>query len=205
MTKEGKIIAIVGASRSGKSFIARKLAKEFNAEVFLEGEEGEFPKRIEEDIRENIRPLERILWFRNLLVKQYLQALELKAQGKNVVIDVYWIANSMYFDVLLKDFELELMHEHAAIDFKFLPFPDLVVFLKTSEEKIREFTKLGGRSFDTSEDVIVEQLLPLNEKYNQFFANPPEGMKFITVDRSSKDFDLETDFKELIEDIKSAL
>ncbi len=51
---KGRIIAIVGAPRSGKSYLARRLATYFNAELFLEGEEGEFPSRIEEDIAKNI-------------------------------------------------------------------------------------------------------------------------------------------------------
>jgi deoxyadenosine/deoxycytidine kinase len=201
----GKIIAVVGAPRSGKSYLVQKLAKEFNAEIFLEGEEGEFPERIVEDIRDNIRPLERILWFRNMFVKQYLHALDLKAQGKTIILDVFWLINELYLDVLLDGFELDLMHEHAAIDKKLLNMPDLIVFLKTTEQGIRNFVALGGRSFDQSEEVMIKQLLPLNDMFEKFFANPPAEMKLLTIDRADKDFDRENDFSKLVSKIKEAV
>ena len=202
---KGKIIAIMGASRSGKSYLAKKIAKEFNAELFLEGEEGEFPTRIVEDIQKNIRPLERILWFRDMLIKRYVKALELKKQGKNVVLDVFWLSNDLFFDVLLEGFELELMRERAAIDRMLLPFPDLTIFLKTSEQGIRNFVTLGGRSYDQSEEVLIEQLLPINDMHEKFFANPPTGLHVLTIDRTHKDFDREEDFAEVLSTAYSAL
>ncbi len=201
----GKIIAVVGGPRSGKSFLVKKLAKEFNAELFLEGEEHDFPERIIENIRNNTRPLERIVWFRNMLVRKYLEALKLKDQGKNVVLDGFWLTPQLYIDVLLEGFENELAHGLGEVDAELLGWPDLIVFLKTSEEGIRNFVGLGGRSFDQSEEVLVDQLLPLNAINEKFFAKPMDGMKLLTIDRTVKDFDQEKDFSELVSKIKEAL
>lgn len=88
---KGKIICVVGAPRTGKSFLVNKLSEYIQAKAFYEGEENDFPLRLQEDIAKNIRPMERILWFRNKLVDQYTQALALKAQGETVVSDVSYL------------------------------------------------------------------------------------------------------------------
>lgn len=204
MTKKGKIIAVVGAPRSGKSFLVRKLAERFDAKMIFEGEEGDFPTRIEEDIRENIRPLERVLWFRTMLVEKYLQAVKMKSEGHTVILDVFWMTPHMFIDTLLEGFERELMWEVAMIDRKLLGWPDLTVFLKISEDGIRKFVKLGGRSFDQSENVIVKQILPVKEMNDKFFAKE-EGEHILTVDRDNLDFEKKEDLENLISQIQKIL
>jgi deoxyadenosine/deoxycytidine kinase len=201
---EGKIIAIVGAPRSGKSTLARKLAAHYNAKVFLEGEEGEFPKRIEEGIAQGVRQLERTLWFRTKLVKTYLEARKLKAAGHTVVLDVFWLSPQLYIDTLLEGFERELMWDVAKLDKDWLGYPDLTVFLKISEEGIREFIKLGGRSFDKSEQYLQEVILPVNQVHSQFFESSRE-VPLLTVERDGLDFHTEKDVAELVRRIDSVL
>jgi len=195
----GKIIAVVGAPRSGKSFLAELIAKHYEGELFLEGEEADFPKRIKEDIEKNIRPLERIMWFRNKLVNEYLSALKYKKDGKIVVLDAFWFSYQLFIDVLTEGFENDIMHEVAQNDRKLLSYPDIIVFLSVNEETIRKFVTLGGRQFDKSDEYIINQALPVNKLHHEFFAkNKNIQGKIITVQRDEMDFARKEDFDKLI-------
>lgn len=201
----GKIIAVVGGPRSGKSFLVDKLAKHYGGTAILEGEERDFPDRIREDIQENIRPLERIIWFRNKLVKEYLKALELKSQGQILVIDNFWISYQLYIDALTKDFEGEIIHDIASIDRQTLEWPDLTILLSLSEEGIRDFIKRGGREFDNSEEFIKDQALPIHKLHVDFFSRDEiKSKNVLIIERDNLDFSEDDDFKFLIEKIEQS-
>lgn len=203
----GKIIAVVGGPRSGKSYLVDKLAKHYNGIAILEGEEQDFPERIREDIRQNIRPLERITWFRNKLVREYFKALDLKKkEGKLVVIDNFWISYQLYIDALAKDFEGEIIHEIASIDRQTLEWPDLTILLTLSEEGIRDFIKRGGREFDNSEEFITKQALPIHKLHTEFFSRDEvKNKKVLTIQRDNLDFSTESDFHALLEKVDQNL
>lgn len=201
----GKVLAIVGAPRSGKSFLARKLAEHYKAKLFLEGEEGDFPQRIVEDIEKNIRPLERVLWFRTELVKTYLEALRLKQEGHTVILDVFWMSPQMFIDVLLEGFERDLMWNIAHQDRELLGWPDVTIFLKISENGMRKFIQAGGRTFDQSEDFIIKQAVPVNQRHENFFAKEQRGNQVLTINRDGLDFEKEEDFATLVREIESKI
>ena len=203
----GKIIAIVGGPRSGKSFLAKKLADHYAAKLFLEGEDADFPERIKEDIAKNIRPLERILWFRNTLVSQYLNALELRKKGEVVVLDVFWLGPKLFIDILLQDdFEKEVTRQILDMDEQMLGMPDVLLHLKISEYKMREFLRLGAREFDQSEEFIKNQALPVAKMWEDFCKNEI-ALKdsVLTIDRSNIDFSNQTDFLLLTAQVDSRL
>ncbi len=200
--REGKIIAVIGAPRSGKSFLSDLLAKHYNGKIILEGEEMDFPERIREDIEKNIRSLERILWFRNKLVKEYLVARRHKEKGETVILDVFWIGYQLFIDALAHDFENEVLKDMAEIDRKTLNYPDVIIFLSVTEKSIRKFIKLGGRKFDDSEDYVVNQALPVNELYNDFFKKHKKLLnKTIIVQRDLMDFSKPEDLEKIIKQI----
>lgn len=199
----GKIIAIVGGPRSGKSFLVDRLSKHYDGVAIMEGEEQDFPERIREDIQKNIRPLERITWFRNKLVREYFRAVEMKREGKTVVIDNFWLSYQLYIDALAKDFEGDIIHDLAEIDRLTIEWPDIVIFLSLSEQGIRDFIKRGGREFDQSEDFIKNQALPIHKLHDVFFSREDIKGKVISVPRDGLDFADEKDFKTLLEKIDS--
>lgn len=201
--KNGKIIAIVGGPRSGKSFLVDRLARHYKGIAILEGEEQDFPERIREDIQKNIRPLERITWFRNKLVKEFFRALKTKREGKIVVIDNFWISYQLYIDALAKDFEGEIIHDLAEIDRLTIEWPDVVIFLSLSEKGIRDFIKRGSREFDQSEDFIQNQALPIHKLHDDFFGREDIQDRVISVPRDKLDFADEKDFQYLVEKIDS--
>ncbi len=197
----GRIIAIVGGPRSGKSFLVDRLSKHYKGVTILEGEEQDFPERIREDIQQNIRPLERITWFRNKLVKEYFYALNLRKAGKTAIIDNFWISYQLYIDALAKDFEGDIIRNFAEIDRLLIEWPDVVVFLSLSEKRVRDFIKRGGRGFDNSEDFIQNQALPIHKLHNEFFTRKDIREKVIIIQRDQLDFANEGDLKNLIDKI----
>jgi deoxyadenosine/deoxycytidine kinase len=202
--KTGKIIAIVGAPRSGKSFLAKKLADKLNAELLLEGEENTLPARIIEDIAKNIRPLERMLWFRTEMLNHYLNAVQLRNNGKLVIMDAFWMLPHAWINVLLKGFERELMWSIANQDRKQLGWPDLVIYLKNSEKDMRKLIKMGGRSYEQSEACIQEQYLPVNKTCDELFAKR-NCKNILIIKRDGLDFGNDEDFNVLLKQIKPYL
>ena len=204
--KKGKIIAIVGPPRSGKTFFSDLLARHYKGKVILQGEEKDFPKRITEDIEKNIRPLERILWFRNMLVRKYLLALKHKNKGSVVILDTFWMSYQLHIDALVGGFRRDVIRELAEIDRKLLSYPDIIIFLKVSEKTIRKFIKLGGRKFDNSEEFIVKQALPISKLHENFFKkNRILADKVVIVERDSMDFEKKVDFQKIIRLIERKL
>ncbi len=194
----GKIIAISGGPRSGKSFLAALLAKHYGVKVFLEGEESDFPRRISDDIAKNIRSVELILWFHNKLVRQYLKALAHKAKGEIVILDTFWIDNQPYIEVLTRGFEKEILKNLASLNLSLLPWPDMVIFLDTSPRMMKKFLKLGGRSFDQTERFFESRALPVNAVYKKFFSQKDLKKRIIRVNRDSLDFTKKQDLLKII-------
>ena len=195
---KGKIIAIVGSPRSGKSFLSKILADYYGADLFIE-DANAFPARILEDLAKNIRPLERSLWFRNQLVHKYREALKCKKDDRYAVVDNFWLSWQLYIDVLDIDFEAELLREIADFDREILGWPDIIIFLKVQELSIRKFIKLGGRDFDQMEEYITKQVLPVNKSHQDFFENNVNiPSKVIVLERDGLDFLKRDDLKKLI-------
>jgi len=200
---QGKIIAVVGGPRSGKSFLVSRLAKYYKGVAILEGEESDFPERIKEDIQKNIRPLERIIWFRNKLVREYLIATKEKDKGNTIVTDNFWVSYQLYIDALANDFEGQLINDIAQTDKETLPWPDVVILLALSDEGVRDFIKRGGREFDQTEDFIQKQALPVHRLHEDFFNREGTKKNVIIVQRDELDFEKQEDLQVLIEKIEA--
>jgi deoxyadenosine/deoxycytidine kinase len=185
----GKIIAITGGPRSGKSTLVKMLAEHLEGKAFLEGEEKDFPKRIIDDIVNEDKPLELMLWFRNHAVKQYLEAMKIKNNGGTAVLDCFWLTNQPYIDLWVPDmFEKELLTEVSKLDIASFPWPDTVIVLTQDTEGIKEFSKRGERKFEDNNDYFSKQIA-IHERHDNFFkeikSNYPEVIFF---DRSGLDF-----------------
>lgn len=177
---KGKIIAITGGPRTGKSTLVRLLAEKLGAEALFEGEEKDFPNRILEDIKTRNNVLELILWFRNKGVGDYLKALEIKKSGKIAILDTFWATNDVYINEWVADeFEKGVLKNLAKMDYELLPWPNLVISLHSNEEKIREFVIAGGRIFELESDFLQKQFI-LNDAHENYFRKLGKpNIKFI--------------------------
>lgn len=199
---EPKIIAIIGAQRSGKSFLVKKLAKKLNYETLLEGENGDFPTFIKEDIKNNTNGLRRTIWFRNKQLNNFLNALDLKKQGKGSVLDTFWIDYQMYVDMLLDGDDKEVINDLIRVDRKNNIWPDIIIYLKNTEEGTKKFLELDDRDFDKADGFYESQIAPLQKKYEEIINLAPPSVKLIIVERENLDFEKEEDLNTIIEKIE---
>ena len=79
---KGKIIAIIGAQRTGKSYLCEKLSQKLGYEHYFEGENGIFPQWLSEDIKNTTNTLRRVYWFRNKLVQSFLESKQKSLDGR---------------------------------------------------------------------------------------------------------------------------
>ncbi|MEK7570278.1 MAG: hypothetical protein AAB515_02460 [Patescibacteria group bacterium] len=107
----------------------------------------------------------------------------------------------MFIDTLLEGFEHDLMWDVAHQDQQLLGWPDLTIFLKISEERIKKFIAQGDRTFDKSEEFIHTQALPVNQMHSEFFTKQ-HAERILTIDRDALDFEKDEDLQWLVEQIK---
>lgn len=197
------IIAIVGAPRTGKSYLAKRLAQAMNATLFLEDNGEGYPERMQENLEKNIRPLERQLWFRNKCIERHLNAKELQRQGIPSVLDIFWLSAHLYIDAVLEGFERDLMRAVSEQDEILLGYPDVIVYLKQSEAGTRSFIQRGGRTFDASEQYYKEVVHPANELHETYFnEHHKEKCPVIMIDRTGIDFSDTNTLNQLLSQIQ---
>lgn len=184
----GKIIGIVGCPASGKSLLAKQLAKEFSAETFFEGEAMKFPERIVENLGEGKRPLETCLWFHQNRFDDYLKASEFRRKGRTVVMDTFWLTNRFYFPsrAQMDEFERQLAMYVELIDQRVFDWPDVVIYIRMSREQINQFVHERGRPFETT-DRYIEHIYRVNDEHEKFF-NQYKRDNLIVIDHAGIDF-----------------
>ena len=181
MKNKGKIIAVVGAPATGKSTLVRFLGKKLKAKIILEGEEKDVPKFIKDNISKDKNGFQTILWFHNRLVKQYLKALEWKKEEKVIVLDTFWLSNIFYTSTMLKNKkEREIITDMIKTTEKILPYPDIIIYLKSDKKTIKEWMEKRGRSF---EGKFKEYLETISKEHEDYFKNKNiiKGSKIIKI------------------------
>jgi deoxyadenosine/deoxycytidine kinase len=214
---EGKIIALVGTSKCGKSFLTDKLAEHYGAVAIKEGDPSSFPQSIRDnlgfrgskeisDTERNLRNLETILWFRTERVKDYLGALSHKKDGRYVVMDTYWMTNQTYIPAMLTGFERELASEMARVDRETYTHPDATVLLNVSDgyirNRIEQDAGRNGRSFEEQEEDI-KIVCETGRQQKDFFQEHVDN--FLCVDRDRLDFQKPEDFSNLLDQLERVL
>jgi deoxyadenosine/deoxycytidine kinase len=167
---EGKIIVVVGAPSSGKSTLIRNLKNHYKIEVFLEGEEKDFPHYIKENIKHNKNGLQTMLFFHNLSVFQYIKAMRLKNKGKIVLLDNFWFSNIFYLDIILKNKNSRVLVKNL-VEWtnKILPLPDIIIYLETTKRLIKNRINARKRIFEKD---FLDQADKINKNHITYFKNP---------------------------------
>ena len=198
---EPTIIAIIGGPGVGKSFLVDKLVEYLKVEAILENVE-EIPEKIIENFKRDIGKMETIIWFRNKCIKDIEKALKLKSYGKIIVMDTYLISNELHITTMTSGFEQEILLEQAKFDRKYMPKPDVVIFLDASENKIRELTLKRGRDFDTNEK-FIRRNLSIQKAHQEYYNKNKNSL--IHINRDNLDFEKEEDIKKVVEEIEKAI
>ncbi len=195
------IIAIIGGPGVGKSFLVDKLAQYLKAETILENVE-EIREKIIENLKKDIGQMETIIWFRNKCIKDIEKALRFKSESKIVVMDTYLISNELHITTMTSGFEQEILLEQAKFDRKYMPKPDVVIFLDASEEKIRELTLKRGRDFDTNEK-FIQRNLSIQKAHQDYYNKNKNSL--VHINRDNLDFEKEEDLNKVVEKINRFL
>ena len=72
LLNQGKIIVIVGAPASGKTYLAEKLAPLYKAEIIYSHYKEGLPEEIKLNLSTQKKLFETIVWFRNVQVYNYV-------------------------------------------------------------------------------------------------------------------------------------
>ncbi len=180
MKKKGKIIAVVGAPASGKSFLINEWKKKYDVVVFFEGEEKDLPKYIKSNIRLNKNGLQTILYFHNQTVRHYLKALELKDKEKSVILDTFWLSSLFYLDIMLIDRnEKKLVNNLIQLTSDIFSIPDKIVFLDVSSKTLKQRILKRGREFEKN---FLNRALKINKAHKKYFTMHKTNLNKIDAD-----------------------
>ena len=194
------IIALMGVPSSGKSTIARELAKQCNgSQSYLEGEEDEYPLELKAWLLQLNRAgnvFAVYSYFRNIRMQHMIAATANKHHlGRSAIIDCY-------FDKLMADaFDddkreaLSLFINRQHVDFPLVqklayqdrdefPDADVIIFLRLSREMQQTFVSKRHRDFECDYSRMDEmQMLFL--KASRKFAEK-HGKKLIIIEQEDK-------------------
>ncbi len=161
-----RYLAIEGNIGAGKTTLARLIAEECNAQLFLEEvEDNPFIERFYEDMQ--AYAFQTQIFF---LLNRYKQQLEISQRNlfsELIVADYIFAKDKIFAHVVLEDDELALYNRiHALLEDRILA-PDLVIYLQTSPDVLIHRIRSRGRSFERS--ISEEYLRDLNEAFDHFF------------------------------------
>lgn len=195
------IIAIIGGPGVGKSFLVNKLAEYFNAEKIVENVE-EIPEKIIENFKKDVGQIETIIWFRNKCIRDIERALKLKEEGKVVIMDTYLTSTELHISTMTSGFEQEILFQQFKFDKKYIPSPDIVIFLDAAENKIRGFTLKRGRDFDTNEK-FIQRNLSIQKAHSDYYKQNKDFL--IYLNRDNLDFEKREDIEIVVAKIRKFL
>lgn len=181
-----RYIAIEGNIGAGKSSLATRMSRDFNAKLILEEfEDNSFlPKFYEDPIRYAF-PLEMsFLTDRYNQLKIHTPSGDLFAQP---TISDYMLAKCLLFSrVNLSDDEYALYHKFFDIIYNQLPHPDLIVYLHNPVEKLQWNIANRGRAYE--QQISDDYLLNIQKAYMEYLKLLAERMPVVVIDCTPFDF-----------------
>lgn len=178
-------IAIEGNIGAGKTSMATKIARDFNAKLILERfKDNPFLPKFYEDAARYAFPLEM-----SFLADRYQQLVDDITQFdlfKESVIADYDVNKSLIFaSITLPEEEFALYKKLFQVMHKDVPKPDVYVYLYQNTERLLENIKKRGRKYEQS--IQAEYLQKLNAGYLEFIKTQhSENIKIIDI--SEMDF-----------------
>lgn len=161
-------IVVEGPIGSGKSTLAKLLANEYHANMFSEkAERNPFLPKFYEDMQHYALPTQ--LFF---LFQRANQIGELKQKdffNKGVIADFFLQKDPIFAKLNLDDEEYKLYHQiYKHLELK-TPTPDLVIYLQTPVELLRQ--RVLKRNINYEQRITREYLERIAESYSSYFHN----------------------------------
>ena len=198
LNNKKSFIAVEGPIGVGKTTLAKKLAKTFQAELLLEqAEENPFLEKFYQDPKSGALPAQ--LFF---LFQRSRQLKELIQEDMFInchVADFLMEKDKLFAHVTLDQEELKLyeqVYDNLTID---APTPDLVIYLQAPTDVLLKRIRKRGNKMEFS--MTEEYLTQLSTAYTDFF-HYYDGSPLLIVNASGIDLvNNEEDYQQLLERI----
>jgi len=178
-------IAIEGNIGAGKTSLAHKIAKDFNAKLILErfADNAFLPKFYKEPERYAFTLEMSFLADRYQQISDDLSQLDL---FKEFIVSDYDVNKSLIFSkITLPEDEFRLYRKLFYQVYKDIAKPDLYIYLYQNTERLQENIKKRGRDYE--KEIEDEYLEKINTGYLEFLKGQPD-MNVKIIDISDKDF-----------------
>jgi 2-amino-4-hydroxy-6-hydroxymethyldihydropteridine diphosphokinase len=178
-------VAFEGNIGAGKTTLATKIAKDFNAKtVFERFADNPFLPKFYKDQNRYAFPLEM-----SFLADRYQQLSDDLAQFdlfKDFIVADYHIFKSLIFSkITLADDEYRLYRNLFNIIYKEMPKPDLYVYLYQNSERLLQNIKKRGRSYE--QKIAADYLDKINNGYLDYIKSQTD-LNVLIIDVSDRDF-----------------
>jgi deoxyguanosine kinase len=196
-------IAIEGNIGAGKTTLAEKIAKDFNAKtVFERFADNPFLPKFYKDQNRYAFPLEM-----SFLADRYQQLSDDLAQFdlfKDFIVADYHIFKSLIFaKVTLQEDEYRLYKTLFDIIYKEMPKPDLYVYLYQNTDRLLQNIKRRGRSYE--QEIPADYLDKINKGYLDYI-NTQTNLNVLIIDVSDKDFiKNQSDYVYILDEIRKKI
>jgi deoxyadenosine/deoxycytidine kinase len=197
-------IAIEGNIGAGKTTLAKMLAEHYQADLLLERfEDNPFLPKFYKEPDRYAFPLEL-----SFLADRYHQ-LSKYVLGPNLfsslTVSDYFLSKSLIFaKTTLSDDEYRLFCQLFEIMFQSVPKPDLMVYLYTPIEKLRQNIQKRGRNYE--KEIKSDYLQRIQSQYLDFLRKHGDQMRILLIDTSDLDFVANSvDFQQIVENIEKPL
>ena len=161
-------IVVEGPIGSGKSTLAKLLANEYHANMFSEkAERNPFLPKFYEDMQHYALPTQLFFLFQRANQISELKQKDIFSNG--VIADFFLQKDPIFAKLNLDDEEFKLYHQiYQHLELK-APTPDLVIYLQTPVELLRQIVQ--KRNINYEQRITREYLERIAESYSSYFHN----------------------------------
>lgn len=198
MTSTFQYIVVEGPIGVGKTSLAKRLAADFSAELFLErAEENPFLA----DFYRNTAQYALSTQLHFLLQRaRQVEDFHLNDLFRNICVADFMIEKDRLFaELTLPDEELKLYEQiYTHLTFN-APTPDLVIYLQAPVDSLRQ--RITRRGIDYEQPIREDYLARLGDSYSRFFLDYDKSA-LLTVNTETLDLvNREADYQSLLDKI----
>lgn len=193
--KKGMIIALVGASGVGKTFLTQKLASRLGGTAFIEPGWREMPRALQLSLTTQKKLLRLHVWFLKKSLKNSITARVIKKRGGIAVLDTFFLTNQFYADVFLKGDEQKLMKKLISVMDRVIPLPNIILLLKTQRDFLKKNIQKRGRVYEKNEK-NQRGNTEVTKKIHAYFYKHNKNV--IIIKRDGLDFCKTSDLRKVI-------